>query len=155
MDYFQGVVAEFLRADRACFINSEFFISIDPSKGEYQKDKHWFVDVLAIHLTQQRAYLCEVTYARKPVALINRLGLWKVNWATIRQALQRDAGIPLDWPVYPWIFVPAEFQPEIRPTLERLFPGEYRLSKLEDTVPWKYPNWNRIDNDFEPGTQAS
>lgn len=47
MDYFQGVVAKYLRADRSCFINPEFLIRGNELKP-YDKP-HWYVDVLANH----------------------------------------------------------------------------------------------------------
>jgi len=142
VDYFQGVVAEYLRADRACFINPEFFLSIGQEKEKYQKDKHGFVDVLAMHMKEQCAYLCEVTYARKPAALIKRLGMWKANWSNITEALIRDAGLPPKWQIKPWIFVPEKFEFEIKPILEQHFGLECRLNKLEETLPWNY-SWDR------------
>jgi hypothetical protein len=41
MDYFQGVVTEYLRADRTIFVNTECLIQLDggdpPGKG-----RHWY-----------------------------------------------------------------------------------------------------------------
>ena len=55
MDYFQGVVTEYLRADRSCFVNPEFWIR---GNLESPQDKpHWFVDVLAISMRDKAVYL--------------------------------------------------------------------------------------------------
>ncbi len=70
MDYFEGVVAEFIRADRACFINPGFCLQNDLAPLEADRKRHWYVDILAFHMRHQCAYLCEVTYAKKPAALI-------------------------------------------------------------------------------------
>lgn len=55
MDYFQGVVTEYLRADRSCFVNPEFWIR---GNLESPQDKpHWFVDVLAISMRDKAVFL--------------------------------------------------------------------------------------------------
>ena len=40
MDYFQGVVVEYLRADRAMFVNTECLVSLEPAEAP-AKGKHW------------------------------------------------------------------------------------------------------------------
>ncbi len=41
MDYFQGVVTEYLRAKRSVFVNTEFMISLDEG-DKPKKDRHWY-----------------------------------------------------------------------------------------------------------------
>jgi hypothetical protein len=91
MDRFQGVVTEYLRADRSCFVNPEFWIR---ENLESQHDKpHWFVDVLALNMRDKAVYLCEVTYAKQPRALCRRLRSWREHWSLINQTLKEDTCI--------------------------------------------------------------
>jgi hypothetical protein len=62
MDYFQGVVTEFLRADRAMFVNTEYLIQLDPGTS-LGKGRHWYCDALTINFKDSTVYLCEVTYS--------------------------------------------------------------------------------------------
>jgi hypothetical protein len=144
MDYFQGVVVEYLRADRACFINPEFWLRGNELKP-YNKP-HWYVDALAIHMKQRCAYLCEVTYAKKAPSLIKRLQSWRENWAIIQKTLIKDAGIPETWSIRPWIFTTAEIRQEIEPAVLKLH-DQVRFTNLESVLPWLYKTWDRIDDE--------
>jgi hypothetical protein len=145
MDYFQGVVAEYLRADRACFINPEFWLRGNADqKNAYQKP-HWFVDVLAIHMRHKCAYLCEVTYAKRPTALLERLRSWRDHWGVLRQTLSEDTVIPTDWNVKPWVFAPDIVLKPIEDPIRAMHPTA-RLTALEEILPWLYCNWDRKDD---------
>jgi hypothetical protein len=140
MDYFQGVVTEYLRADRSCFVNPEFWLR---GNLENPHDKpHWFVDVLALNMRERKVYLCEVTYAKQPRALTKRLQSWKQHWELINQALKEDSYIERDWPVVPWVFAPATVLKVIRPDLLQLFP-DAGATELEAVLPWLYCNYDR------------
>jgi hypothetical protein len=145
MDYFQGVVAEYLRADRACFINPEYYLRNDLSPVETSRTSHWYVDILAFHMRHKCAYLCEVTYAKEPRALIARLRTWHAHWTTVKATLERDSALPPDWTVRPWAFVPdtgmaflEAASPEFSPTA--------RFTKLEDTLPWNYQSDHELSS---------
>lgn len=75
MDYFQGVVTEFLRANRSTFVNTECLIQLEPGDTP-EKDRHWFCDVIALNLAEKTIYLCEVSYSGTLAALIKRLRAW-------------------------------------------------------------------------------
>ena len=47
MDYYQGVVADYLTADRAFFVKPECLIRLSPA-GPLLKSQHWYCDVLAV-----------------------------------------------------------------------------------------------------------
>lgn len=147
MDYFQGVVAEYLRADRACFINPEYWIRGN-ELSPYDKP-HWYVDILAVHMKQQRVYLCEVTYAKRAPALMKRLESWRNSWSIIKKTLVEDAGISAEWPIRPWIFTPKHIRASIEPAVLRLH-EQARFTDLETVLPWLYKTWDR--NDDEPPT---
>jgi hypothetical protein len=83
MDYYQGVVMEYLRADRSVFINPEFLIQIKPGKKP-PKGSSWYCDVLAVKFGSDSSdpttvYLCEVTYSQTLQGLMKRLKAWNDN----------------------------------------------------------------------------
>ncbi len=86
MDYFQGVVTEFLRADRAVFVNTECLIQLEPGNAP-RRDRHWYCDAVAVNMQRQSVYLCEVSYSRTLHALLRRLQSWRANWTEIRPAV--------------------------------------------------------------------
>ncbi|MGD6669354.1 hypothetical protein VWZ37_22810, partial [Xanthomonas citri pv. citri] len=81
--------------------------------------------------------------ARSP-SLIARLKGWNEHWDGIRGALERDSGVPLDWTVRPWLFVPEAQAERLRASSAGFgnFPSP-RITFLEDVVPWRYRSWNR------------
>lgn len=100
MDYFQGVVTEYLVADRAAFVNSELLIQLD--LDEPKKGRHWYCDAAAVNVREQSLYVCEVTYSKSMSGLSRRLLAWDANWKDLRSSLARDCGIPESWKVQPW-----------------------------------------------------
>jgi hypothetical protein len=154
MDYFQGVVAEYLRADRSTFINPEFCLQLDggvkaPSKGSF-----WYIDPLAVSFGDKTAYLCEVSYAKAAAALINRLAAWRLNWPRMLEAVRRDADVPADWVVRPWLFVPEIGIKSLVTKLPPL-PTVPRITPLEMTEPWRYCGWDRQGEAPKPDTIPS
>ena len=150
MDYFQGVVAEYLRANRSTFINTECLIQLDegsvPAKG-----RHWYCDIVAVNLAEKNVYLCEVTFSKTLQALTNRLQAWNANWPAIKTALVRDCGVESDWGIAPWLFIPRGLQSVLDTRLTQLKGiGEGAASMptpkveyLEEVLPWKYQYWDR------------
>ena len=111
MSYYQDVVVEYLRADRARFVNTEYLIQLNPNNES--KGTFWYCDAVAVSFSDSTIYLCEVTYSKTMTALIKRLRAWSANWSGVRAALIRDAQIPnpKDWAVKLWLFVPAKHEP--------------------------------------------
>jgi hypothetical protein len=151
MDYFQGVVTEYLRADRAMFVNTECCIQLNPGANPDRTGPHWFCDAVAVNLRDSEAFLCEVTYSKTLGALTKRLTNWAESWALLRVALTRDCGLVPEWPVRPWLFVPADLRklldqklitiPNVGDEAGKMpFP---KVTNLEDVTPWKYKSWNR------------
>lgn len=145
-DYYQGVVAEFLRADRSVFVNPEFCLQLEPGFTP-PKGSFWYCDLLALSLRERTVYLCEVTYSSTASALMKRLTAWKANWPGIKTALVRDCRVDSSWHVSPWVFIPHKVRAtyEKKLTLLKPFPEkgmpEPKLTELEDVVPWK-TQWN-------------
>lgn len=157
MDFFQGVVTEFLRADRSVFVNSELLIQIDPGDSP-EKGRYWYCDAVAVNFRESKVYLCEVTYSSGMSALLKRLSAWNGNWPGIRAAIARDCAIPADWPVVPWVFIPEERGPAFARRVSQLSLGiaeppmpSPRVTWLESVVPWKYRSWDRKVDALEDG----
>lgn len=106
MDHFEGVVSDYLRADRALFVNSQCCIQLNEGANPDTSGPHWYCDAVAVSFKEQAAYLCEISYAARAPSLIARLKGWNEHWAGIRGALERDSGVPLDWTVRPWLLSP-------------------------------------------------
>jgi hypothetical protein len=146
MDYYQSVVMEYLRADRAVFINTECCIQLVDSPNPDTSGLHWYCDAIAVNLRDKEVLLCEVTYAKGLTALLKRLRNWSSNWPELRKAIVRDCKIDPTWAVRPWIFAPRELLEKYSAPLCALkFDGvECRTKYLEDIQPWKFRSWDRV-----------
>ncbi|MDR6672842.1 hypothetical protein [Xanthomonas sp. 1678] len=144
MDHFEGVVLDFLRADRALFVNSQCCIQLNEGANPDTSGPHWYCDAVAVSFKERAGYLCEITYAARAPSLLARLKSWNEHWPGVRAALARDSGVPLDWVVRPWLFVPDAHAERLRASLAGLgnLPSP-RITFLEDVVPWRYRSWDR------------
>ncbi|CAE6900254.1 hypothetical protein [Paraburkholderia domus] len=151
MDYYQGVVTEFLRADRAVFVNTECCIQLHPGASP-DVGTHWYCDAVAINMRERQVFLCEITYSKSLDPLLKRLTAWCANWSALRLALVRDLCVPADWPVTPWVFIPSEREGLLERKLARLAQPEGdasnqmpkpKVTHLERVAPWNYNAWNR------------
>ncbi|MEE7546064.1 hypothetical protein HF319_02540 [Xanthomonas sp. Kuri4-1] len=144
MDHFEGVVLDYLRADRALFVNSQCCIQLNEGANPDTSGPHWYCDAVAVSFKEQAAYLCEITYAAKAPSLLGRLRAWDQHWEGLKAALLRDSGIPFEWPVRPWLFVPQAHAERLKGSIATLdtLPSP-RITFLEDVVPWRYRSWNR------------
>jgi len=165
-DYYQGIVYDYLRADRAIFVNTECLIQIEPG-DQPPKGKSWICDAIAADFKTKTIFLCEVTYSETLKALLKRLTAWNQHWKEIREALAdvKYNNLPQDWDVRPWLFVPQHLQEKLEEGLEKIKETSGQLSfvekitALEEVQPWKYRNWDRIREEEEPsqieaGTQS-
>jgi hypothetical protein len=150
-DYFEGVVAEFLRADRGMFVNPDILLQLEPGASP-KKDCHWYCDLMAVSLREHAVYLCEVTYSAGVSALMKRLGAWSKNWPQLKLALQRDCSVDPSWSVSPWVFLPEDRRAVYDRKLAQLKPfggagmPEPRVTYLEHVLPWKYCTYDRQPN---------
>jgi hypothetical protein len=151
MDYFQGVVTEYLRAKRSVFVNTECLLQLDDGPKTL-KDRHWYCDIVAADFSEKAVYLCEVTYSATMQSLISRLTAWRRHWPMLVSAIRRDCGIPSDWTVSPWVFIPAKYKDKFLERFQALNSPDNsssemptpRITRLESTLPWEYLiTWNR------------
>jgi hypothetical protein len=156
MDYYQGIVIDYLRADRAVFVNAEFCLQKNEGDNPDGTGPHWYVDALTVDFRSKVIFLCEISFARGLGALLKRLEGWREHWPSIPTALIRDACLPVGWPVRPWLFVPQEFIPVLTKKLEPLVSDNGRplptprITTLEMTQPWLYRSWNRSGEAAKP-----
>jgi len=156
VDYFQGVVTEYLRADRATFVNTECLLQLDPGDSP-GKGRHWYCDVVAVNFKDKTAHLCEVTFSKSLSALFERLNGWAAHWGELRSALRRDCQIPDDWTVQPRVFIPKSLNDTYQKKLASLVipgsgPGQMPkplVTHLESVLPWEYRSWDRKGDTFE------
>lgn len=120
MDYFQGVVTEYLRADRSVFVNPECCIQLKKADSPKNGGLHWYCDIVAVDFRQHAVLLCEVSYSKSLSALMKRLDEWNSNWPGLCAALDRDCSLPAKWPVRPWLFVPEALRPRLEARLDSL-----------------------------------
>ncbi len=143
MDYFQGVVTDYLVANRCTFVNSELLIQLD--EGKRLKGRHWYCDAAAVSFADDTLYLCEVTYSKTMTGLGNRLLDWNNHWVDVKKAIHRDFKIPGTWTIQPWAFIPEQYIEVLEKRLKKLpavpgvgFMPYPKITSLEAVVPWKY-----------------
>lgn len=144
MDHFEGVVLDYLRADRGLFVNAQSCIQLNEGANPDTSGPHWYCDAVAVSFKEKAAYLCEITYAARAPSLLARLRAWNEHWPGVRAALARDSGVPTDWALRPWLFVPAEQIEKLRAAIAPFLtlPAP-RITPLEEALPWRYRSWNR------------
>jgi hypothetical protein len=153
VDHYQGIVIEYLRADRALFLNSEYCIQLD--EGTPKKGRNWVCDTVVLDCRSKTILLCEVTYAQRTPALLKRLREWHTSWQEIVLALPRLSKFEPNgatWPIRPWLFIPdkdVEFvigKLNISLGPDAIF--KPLITPLEMVQPWAY-RWNRQGEDLK------
>jgi hypothetical protein len=159
MNYYESVVIDYLRADRALFVNTECCVQINESDNPDNSGPHWYCDAVICDLKSKAVFLGEISYSsnlggwtKEKGGLISRLRDWNRNWPGVLFALSRDCGISPEWPVRPWLFVPEKLVPKLLVYLQRIgteHPLSFcpRITPLEMVQPWRYRSWNRKGED--------
>ena len=155
MDFYQGVVLDYLRADRAVFVNAQCCIQLNKKANPDTSGPHWYCDAVVLDLRNKTVFLCEISYAAKLGALLDRLNQWSQSWQGIHAALIRDCEVPAKWPVRPWLFVPEESiellvaKVETMKSVDGLAVFTPRITPLQAVQPWRYHSWNHRDENTE------
>ncbi|HZP78611.1 MAG TPA: hypothetical protein VFB45_20885 [Pseudolabrys sp.] len=145
MDHYQEIVSDYLRADRAIFLNTRYRL---PGHRVESADKpYWDIDIVALNMRKRRAYLCEVTYTLDAPALLRRFAAWREHWKEMVEGLIAMSGLSPEWQVKAWIFTPAHIRESIEQQV-RFWHPDARFTDLELVAPWKYDR-ERIDVDEE------
>jgi hypothetical protein len=151
MDFYQGVVVDYLRADRAMFVNTQCCIQLNESQNPDTSGPHWYCDAVAVDFRDEAVFLCEISYAQRLGSLLERLKEWAQNWDGICESLARDCKLPTGWEVRPWLFVPAHSIQLLEQRLSQMTKADgspafnARITPLESVQPWMYRSWNHRD----------
>jgi hypothetical protein len=145
VDYYQGIVADYLNADPTMLVKPECLVRLSDD-GRPGRGDHWYCDILAASFRHRVVYLCEVTLSQDVRALIRRLREWNTNWAAVRAAVVRDNLSGEPWSVRPWVFVPEaqrglvaeKVSSLLDPTTEPHQMPKPLATSLEAVVPWRY-----------------
>lgn len=156
MDYYESTVIDYVRADRALFVNRETCIQINEAENPDTSGPHWYCDAVTLDLRAKEVFLLEISYSSTLSTLIKRLASWHQYWQEICSALVRDSHAPVEWPVRTWLFVPEVQVAHLAKKLIGL-PGASvtlhpRITPLEMVQPWRYKSWNRQGEAAKPDT---
>jgi hypothetical protein len=157
MDYYQGVVIEYLTADRAVFVNAECCIQLNEADNPDTSGPHWYSDAVACDFRDHTIFLCEITFSTTLGALTKRLSGWHGHWDGVKTSLLRDSHLPRDWTVRPWLFVPEQSVPLLLKRLDAIAESGSRrfiprITPLEMTQPWRFRSWSRIGELEKPSS---
>jgi len=152
MDYYESIVLDYLRADRAVFVNRECCIQLKKQHNPDTSGPHWYCDAVAADFRSKTVFLCEISYGSQLTALTKRLKAWQDHWELIVGAIRRDSHLPEDWPIAVWLFVPKHLRSLLDKRLTQIREGgrlnfDYKITELEEVQPWLYCSWDR---DGEP-----
>jgi hypothetical protein len=155
VNYYETVVVDYLRADRALFVNTEYCIQLNRADNPDTSGPHWYCDAVVADFQSKCIFLVEISYSAQLSELTKRLKAWNENWPGVSHALARDSFLPHDWPVRPWTFVPEKLIPLLLKRLEQIASGAAlsfvpRITPLEMVQPWQYRSWNRVGEARKP-----
>jgi hypothetical protein len=147
MNFYESVVVDYLRADRAIFVNTEYCIQLNPGYNPDKSGPHWYCDAVALDVRAKEIFLCEISYAADLNGLVNRLKGWSANWDGVCRAVARDCFLAEQWPITPWLFVPKDRVSLLEKRLLEIANGQPskfipKITHLEEVQPWRYP-WIR------------
>jgi hypothetical protein len=94
VDYYESVVVQYLRADRALFVNTECCIQLNEAANPDSSGPHWYCDAVACDFRNQVILLCAISFSAQLSDLSKRLKGWHGNWDFVCQALARDSDVP-------------------------------------------------------------
>ena len=158
MNYYESVVIEYLRADRALFLNTQCCIQLNEGKNPDTSGLHWYCDAVATDFRRKSVFLCEISYSAQLSDMLRRLKGWHDSWELICKALIRDSALPVDWPMRPWLFVPEDRLGHLNSWYEGITRGGVTakfaplVTTLEMVQPWRYCSWNRVGENGKPDT---
>lgn len=140
MDYYQGVVQEYLTADRRIFVSPEYWFALDEGPHGL-KGRNWFIDILAIDLSRNTVTLCEVTFSKTAAALMKRLREWSQHWPEVRERIAYVSGLPDGMTFEVRVFTPG--YDDLATKLQKRLQSEQlafqpTVTKLEEVAPWRY-----------------
>jgi hypothetical protein len=73
MDFYEGVILDYIRADRALFLNTQTCIQVNPAGNPDRSGPHWYCDAVVVDFRCQSIFLAEVSYSSSLYDLAKRL----------------------------------------------------------------------------------
>ena len=137
MDFYQGVVVDYLRPNRATFVNTEYCIPLNPGTNPDTSGPHWYCDAVALDCKAKTVFLCEISFETRLSKLAQRLKAWHENWDSLCEGLRRDsypAEIGGSWPVRPWLFIPGEFIDHLTKALDKIIGNQQPKFSVSDAT---------------------
>lgn len=155
MNFYESAVTDYLRSDRASFVNTQCCIQLNQADNPDNSGPHWYCDAVVADFRTKCIFLCEISYSSHLADMAKRLRDWHDSWKLICNALVRDSHLPADWPVRPWLFVPEKSLPTLLRRLEQIGPRlslkfAPRITPLEFVQPWRYRSWHRVGEEAKP-----
>lgn len=155
MDYFEGVVLNYIRSDRSVFVNSECCIQLNEASNPDKSGPHWYCDAVCVDFRNKNILLCEISFSSSLSTLVSKLKDWNIYWDRLAFSLERDSNLPKGWPVRPWIFVPEIRIPLLLKRIKEFSENgtlNYTplITPLELTQPWRFRSWNRLGEETKP-----
>ena len=63
MDYYESIAVNYLRADRALFVNTECCVQLNQSDNPDGSGPHWYCDAVVCDFRKSGIFLCEISYS--------------------------------------------------------------------------------------------
>ena len=143
MDYFQSIVAEWLVSDGRTLLAEEYYLRTSHVRELKHRDQTYlWPDIIAVRLHDRKVFLCEVTWSRNWSAIKRKLEKYAEHMPEIRDALEHWLGIPHDFGMSIWYFVPENHICKIGERKPRGLQLDF--TSLEDVQPWKYTHGQRF-----------
>ena len=93
MDFYQGVVMDYLRADRAVFVNPQCCIQLKDQPNPDTSGPHWYCDAVPLDLRNKAVFLSEISVAAKLGGLIEYLKQWTLHEYTGESSHKRYCAV--------------------------------------------------------------
>jgi hypothetical protein len=136
ISHYQEVVIQYIIADPAVLVSEEYHLNV---KKISNTDKIFWVDALAADIREHILYLVEISYAKKPRALTQKMNDYVAYEEQIRRALVGERGVGPAWELRPWGFIIEAAYPYLEARLSEH--AKPKLTFLEHTpFPWVYEN---------------
>ncbi len=137
MDYFQSIVADWLVSDGRTMVAEEYYLRTSHVRDfKHPNQTYLWPDIVAVRLCDKEVFLCEVTWSCNWSRIKTKLDKYAVSMPNIREALEIWLGIPQDFNVGIWYFVPKDHIEGIK--VRKPLDLQLKWTPLEETLPWTY-----------------
>ena len=137
MDFFRSNVAEWLVSDGKTLLAEEYYLRTSHVR-EFKHKGHAYLwpDIVAVRLCDKEVFLCEVTWSNDWSKIKRKLDKYAERMPGIREALEFWLGIPPEFNLSIWYFVPEDHIEKIK---GRKPPGlQLDFTPLEQIKQWEY-----------------